>query len=109
MPDLDILYTPDEFRFVHPIAPYALNINRGIQLLAELVGWSIFGLVRIFSSTSKSGETFGACIIFENIIVIVFVLGIIDGGGASFGGARQRDGLGGLWDDWGQERICIGS
>ena len=48
--------------------------------------------------------------ILKDVVIVVFIFGIIYGGSASFGGAWQRSLLRGGWgDDGGEQGILVGA
>lgn len=79
---------PDQFRLVHPIAPYPLDVDGCKELLAKLVWHGFLGLVWVLPPASETGQTFRACVILKDIVVVIFILGVVDGGGAPLGSAR---------------------
>ena len=83
----EVLCLPDQLGFVHPVAPYTLDVDGCDEFLAKFVGSRLLGLVWVVPPTSETGKTFWAIVVFKDIVVVIFVLGVVDGGGASLGGA----------------------
>lgn len=77
---------PDHLSFAHPVPPDALDFDGPCQLFPLLVRYAFLCLKGIFPSASQACQTPGTFAIIK-ILVVIFILGIIDGNRSPFSGA----------------------
>lgn len=82
------------FRFAHPFSPYALNLNRRIDLLSELASGGCLVDTGIISSkasqTSRPSRSFAVL----KVVIIEAIFSVVDGGRTTFRQSRRRRQLG---------------
>ena len=95
----------------HPISPYTLNLDGRMYFSPKLLCKTLLvGLVRIISPASQTCVPSWTFTIFENVIVIVFVLSVVDSYGATLCSPGRGSILrGGLGNDGGEQGVSISS
>lgn len=85
--DVEALGNPlDRSELPHPISPYPLDLDRFMYLSTQFVPESFFvGLIGIFPPTSQASVSSWSLAILKDIIIVIFILGVVDGDGATLG------------------------
>lgn len=90
----------------HPVSPNTLHIDRSVYFFSQLGHHCLLGRCGVLSSAPQASRA-PWFIVFEDVVVLIIVLGIIDRSGAPFGrSCSWRDDR--CWrNDWCEERVAI--
>src|SRR5215469_3284484 len=92
------------FRLAHPFSPYALNLNRRIELLSELTYGCCLVDARIISPEAPQASRPSRPFAILKVVVVKAIFGVVDGRGATLRQSRRRGELG-LGDDGRDESV----